>query len=552
MKEYPRIILVCVIAILGLILMICQTPAGAQNMDFGDAPDPYPTKLSDSGPRHNIVTDVYLGICVDGESDGQPSEFSKSDDENSGSPGFGCTSANYNDEDGIVFTSILAHNRTAKVRVTANAACTLSAWIDFNWDGDWNDEGEDIFPGGITINAGMNNLTFQVPELNLPNTIGLTTKTELDHTKRSFGLSSRFRCSTEGALSPIGPASNGEVEDHDLEVGYNGGYLVPPITINEFHANTFNREVEFIELYDGGTGNFDLSGLVLAVFKGGGSITYMAHYDLDGHSTDQNGYFVICRAGSSVNNCNLFVEPPRSAWSILWKGPAGFGLYMIDNFDPDQYDAYTTVSGSRLIHSLVDAVAYPPDHQNSLKNAFILDGQPALFECASADCIDESNQRCPNGSGGRFNTDTFAQFISTPGEANLCTRPDLSPTIVSTNPQDGSNDVLPNGDIIIEFSENVSVRDDWFDINCHQSGPKTATASGGPKSYTIKINSGEDFVDSEGCTVTLIADMIEDQDGAPNKLEGNLSFRFKIKLAAIESETPPPQLSPPTNLRQVK
>jgi hypothetical protein len=34
---------------------------------------------------------------------------------------------------------------TADIEVVANAPCTLSAWIDFNANGDWSDAGEDIF-----------------------------------------------------------------------------------------------------------------------------------------------------------------------------------------------------------------------------------------------------------------------------------------------------------------------------------------------------------------------------------------------------------------------
>ncbi|MEE8390530.1 MAG: hypothetical protein V3S14_06995, partial [Anaerolineae bacterium] len=36
---------------------------------------------------------------------------------------------------------------------------------------------------------------------------------------------------------------------------------------------------------------------------------------------------------------------------------------------------------------------------------------------------DHSNQRCPNGSGGARNTNTYAQYAPTPGVANNCGEP---------------------------------------------------------------------------------------------------------------------------------
>jgi len=56
-------------------------------------------------------------------------------------------------------------------------------------------------------------------------------------------------------------------------------------------------------LYDGGTGNTDLSGLVVVLFNGNGDISYNA-FDLDGYSTDADGYFVICGNAATVPSCN--------------------------------------------------------------------------------------------------------------------------------------------------------------------------------------------------------------------------------------------------------
>jgi uncharacterized repeat protein (TIGR01451 family) len=169
--------------------------------DWGDAPTKYPTDISDNGATHLLGSGVFLGGCVDTELDGNPSAAADGDDLTAGNPVFGtCTDGD--DEDGVVFTSEPVPGQGAGVDVTASAACTLSAWIDFNGDGDWDDTGEDLFPGGQALSAGVNSLVYSVPE-------------EAEVIGNVFA---RFRCTTDGAVAPTGAASDGEVEDHVVTV----------------------------------------------------------------------------------------------------------------------------------------------------------------------------------------------------------------------------------------------------------------------------------------------------------------------------------------------
>jgi uncharacterized repeat protein (TIGR01451 family) len=169
-----------------------------QILDFGDAADPtYFTLFASNGARHLLGTDVYLGSCVDAELDGQPSAGANGDDLGAGLQTFGTCAVPGDDEDGVTFTTQLVAGATAGVDVVANAACTLSAWIDFNRDGDWTDPGEDLFPGGTALAAGPNSLTFAVPA-----------------TVANGTAAARFRCTTAGAVSFLGEAPDGEVEDY--------------------------------------------------------------------------------------------------------------------------------------------------------------------------------------------------------------------------------------------------------------------------------------------------------------------------------------------------
>lgn len=172
-----------------------------QVLDFGDAPAGFFTSFAANGARHRLGSAVYLGACADSELDGQPSAGADGDDLLAGLSTFGACAVPGDDEDGVAFTTPLATGTTAEVVVTASAACTLSAWIDFNRDGDWGEADDDLFPGGIALAAGANPLTFPVPPLAVP---GATT--------------ARFRCTTDGAVSFTGEATDGEVEDYALTI----------------------------------------------------------------------------------------------------------------------------------------------------------------------------------------------------------------------------------------------------------------------------------------------------------------------------------------------
>jgi uncharacterized repeat protein (TIGR01451 family) len=169
-----------------------------QVLDFGDASGPFfPTTLAEDGARHLLGSGVYLGACVDSELDGQPTAGADGDDLGVGIFTFGTCATPGDDENGVTFTTQLIAGTTAGIDVVANEACTLSAWIDFNRDGDWIDPNENIFPGGVALAAGVNSLTFGVPASVVEG-----------------AAAARFRCTTAGPISFSGEAPDGEVEDY--------------------------------------------------------------------------------------------------------------------------------------------------------------------------------------------------------------------------------------------------------------------------------------------------------------------------------------------------
>ncbi len=195
-------------------------------LDYGDAPASYDTLLDDNGARHVTGSGVYLGERVDAEGDGRPNLQATGDD-----------TWTSDDEDGIVFETALVPGEIARLSVTASTGGYLNAWLDFNSDGTFADydvlnvpesqkhrekdeqiawstssDGSNAVEN-IWIEAGTTELYFLVPE-----------DAVVD------GSYARFRFSSEGNLTFIGNAADGEVEDYAVTIS-----PIAQVVDNELH-----------------------------------------------------------------------------------------------------------------------------------------------------------------------------------------------------------------------------------------------------------------------------------------------------------------------------
>ena len=194
--------------------------------DYGDAPDgisglaSYPTLISSNGASHAVGA-LMLGDDIDADYDAHSNATATGDDL---VPPDGAG----DDEDGILFDeySRFVPGGTATIDVDVTKGLGVDAylygWIDFNRDGDWDDEGEQIFgdaTGGFKIAAGIDSiddLSIEVPGLYDP-TDPTAPYSELGDTY------ARFRLNSDPAeiLSYDGYSANGEVEDYmvTIEIG---------------------------------------------------------------------------------------------------------------------------------------------------------------------------------------------------------------------------------------------------------------------------------------------------------------------------------------------
>lgn len=170
-----------------------------QSVDYGDLPNKdYPTLHSQNGARHIITQTLFLGNTMpDGEPDGLPTTPADGDDVNG-----------TDDEDGFNPSAITAIpgaavNFPVKCANNTGNPATLFGFVDWNNDGDFQDAGEQSSVGVPTGSAGV----FFLLPWNVPAT-----------TVSGSSVAVRLRLSTNSGLTPLGLASDGEVEDYFVEI----------------------------------------------------------------------------------------------------------------------------------------------------------------------------------------------------------------------------------------------------------------------------------------------------------------------------------------------
>jgi GEVED domain/CARDB len=165
--------------------------------DYGDAPENYPVFLADDGARHRHAVGtsgealLYLGTAPDSELNGQPNVDAQGDE-----------SFNVADEGEISFLDPVQPARTTTIEVETKGSVGgyLNGWIDFNHNGSWQDDGEQVFQD-VFLLPGVHQIPFTSPDTAIAGT-----------------TYARFRFSTAMGLADTGPAPDGEVEDYQLRI----------------------------------------------------------------------------------------------------------------------------------------------------------------------------------------------------------------------------------------------------------------------------------------------------------------------------------------------
>ncbi len=187
--------------------------------DYGDAPDSYGTYASSGGPFHLLpspnpdLAQIYLGSAVTIDQDGNPSAAANLDSDD----GVSSFSAIYG---GTSPSSISSYSVVVKVHNATASAANVGAWIDWNNNGTF-DSSERVAARVPANFTGSDTLRWSNITLTGPN--------------GTAGTYARVRISTDTMTSPLGMASNGEVEDYYIAFS-----SVLPVSISGFSAARVN------------------------------------------------------------------------------------------------------------------------------------------------------------------------------------------------------------------------------------------------------------------------------------------------------------------------
>jgi predicted extracellular nuclease len=241
-----------------------------------------------------------------------------------------------------------------------------------------------------------------------------------------------------------------------------GTYTEDPVTpppssviINEVDADTPGTDMaEFVEIYDGGTGNTSLSGLALVHYNGS-TDQVLSAVDLTGAVTDADGYAVVCGDVDETFAANCDLDAAG-----LQNGADAVALYAGAAAD-------FPVNSPIVVDGLIDALVYDTSDADDPGLLTLLNaGQPQVNEDENGASADESNQRCPNGTGGARNTTTYDQFAPTVGVANVCVVPPPDPVALfiheiqgpgAASPVDGTA-VIVEGVVVGDFQGTGALR----------------------------------------------------------------------------------------------
>jgi subtilisin-like proprotein convertase family protein len=203
--------------------------------DFGDAPASYNTTFtgsSSAGARHTVGSNsLFMGTAPDAETDGVAGAAANSDDaDENGSltlptevllptPHFECGA--YSTAAGEFCVSVDVTNNLA-------SAAQLVGWVDFNFDGDFNDANERSIPRLGIGSGGAVDGTFTTGNIAAGTTgsrvlvwSGVTDDIQITESDTYL----RLRLTTDATFfsdsspQPNGAATDGEVEDHLLPAG---------------------------------------------------------------------------------------------------------------------------------------------------------------------------------------------------------------------------------------------------------------------------------------------------------------------------------------------
>ncbi len=280
------------------------------------------------------------------------------------------------------------------------------------------------------------------------------------------------------------------------------------------NAGAFYKN-DFIELYNRTSNSIDLSGWSVqyasATGTGAWQVTALA-----GTIAPGKYYLVQEAAGNSCGGvpCGAANLPtPDSTGTINLGGSAG-KIALVNTT--------TALSGAcPASATIVDLVGYG-------SSANCSEGSPSPGPTNNT----LSLSRKDNGATDtNVNSSDFATGFASPHNSSWVS---AAPAVASTSPANGATDVALNANIVVTFTEPVSVTVNWYTISCASSSVHAATFAGGPQTFVLTPTTS--FANNESCTVTVIGAQVNGLDpyDPQNTMAADSTFNFTTVAPVCE------------------
>jgi predicted extracellular nuclease len=283
---------------------------------------------------------------------------------------------------------------------------------------------------------------------------------------------------------------------------------------------------DFIELFNRGTVAVSLNGWSVQYASAAG--TTWQTTNLTNVTVQPGQYYLVQEAVGAAGTVNL--PPPDATGSIPMSATTGKVALV---------KAASALSGGCPTGgSIVDFVGYGSSatcFEGSGATGTLSNTTAALR--ARSGCTDTDNNAADFAVGSPNPRNTASPF------GNCLDDP---PFVSSRNPASGASEVALDSNVTVTFNEPVNTSGSWYSISCGTSGAHTATATGGPTTFTLDPDT--DFAASESCTVTVFAANVTDQDtiDPPDNMAANdvWSFTTVAPSAAIHDIQGAAHISP--------
>lgn len=263
---------------------------------------------------------------------------------------------------------------------------------------------------------------------------------------------------------------------------------------------TYNRD--FVEIFNRGATAVSLTGKTVQYASATGVGNFGANpVTMLSGSLEPGGHYLVHMASGGPTGAGL---PTADATGTVAMSASAGKVILVDSTSGLACNGSSTPCSPAQIALIRDLVGYGSTTTFS-------EGSPTGTLSTTLAALRKTNGCTETDSNAGDFAVATPDPRNTASAATVCSAPDTAPAVSSTVPDNGGT-LSMGGNLTVTFSEPVTVSGSWFTLSCTTSAAVSATVTGGPSTFTLDPDST--LVAGEGCTLTVLASAVTDQDAS--------------------------------------